>query len=414
MRKYNLLIIFILFLFIYEPPLFKVNVLHIIGVFSWIYIFINNKSILNVMNLKTIIRTYVILFIFLIYLAIVTLYNGNSILNTFSFVYWIIDIFPISLMLCLHFSRKKYSFYDFLNILLITGSLQALTALISLISPSVKEFFLYKLINYGYSDRFIDLSNLRMYGFASNLTYSTPILQAVMASISVYLAINKGGKYIFFTPLLLFSAIINARTSFIIFAIGIFAIIIASKKINIKSIIRLSIIGVALFITINVGLSFLKNNANETYDWVLTGFNEIVNLFEDGPNQTEGYFAYINSSERYILPDDFGILFGVGERILSTNNYGVRSDIGYINDIWLGGLLYTVFIYIYFIFILNAIGRADGSNNRDTKFLYILLLGTFFVSNIKGYIFVMNNMTNLLFLIFTFIAVRKNKYKINI
>ncbi|MFP3489316.1 hypothetical protein R0K20_17130, partial [Staphylococcus sp. SIMBA_130] len=90
-----------------------------------------------------------------------------------------------------------------------------------------------------------------------------------------------------------------------------------------------------------------------------------------------------------------GVLFGEGERILSSNDSGVRSDIGYINDIWLGGIFYSFLLYVFFLLLIRDIGRYNNENIRIGKFLYFLLLGTFIVSNIKGYIFVMNNLTNL-------------------
>ncbi|WP_336866206.1 hypothetical protein [Peribacillus frigoritolerans] len=406
MRRHNLFIVLIIFLFIYQPPILSVNVLHIIGVFSWMYIILNNKLVSKVINFNTVLKIYIILIFFWIYLVIVTLFNENSILNTFDFLYWMFEILPICIMLCVHFSRKKYSIYDFINILLIVGTIQGVAALSAFFVPSIKDSFVNLLVNYGYSA--IDLASIRMFGIASNLTFSTPILQSVLASLSIYLAINKRWNYIFFAPLLFFSAIINARTSFIIIAIGLLAIIIASKRLNFNNFIRVAITGVVLVISINFGSSLLEENSTETFDWIVTGYNEIVDLFKEGPNQTEGYFSYINSSERYILPDGFGILFGVGERILKANNYGVRSDIGYVNDIWLGGIFYSIFIYLFLILIIYKIGRSIFIDIRLAKFISILLFGTFLFSNIKGYIFTMNNMTNLLFLIFAFLVLKKN------
>lgn len=129
MRKYNIFVIVLLFLFIYEPPLFSINVLHVLGLFSWIYIAVDNVAISYFLELRKVMRIYAGLILFFMYLLIIVLINQSTIIFTLSFMYWLMDIFPFSIALCVYFFRKKYSFYDFLNILLIVGTLQGIAAL---------------------------------------------------------------------------------------------------------------------------------------------------------------------------------------------------------------------------------------------------------------------------------------------
>lgn len=403
MRKYNIFVIFIVFLFIYVPPIGKINVLHILGAISWIYIILNNSMVSKIINLNLILKIYAVLSFFWLYLLTVTLVNGTSILNTSFYLFWMFDVIPICIMLNVYFSVKKFKINDFLNILMIVGTIQGVLSIASFFSSNIQDFFVNQLINYGYSERITELASFRIYGFASNLTFSTPIVQGVLTSVSLYLAITKKWNYILFTPLLLFSAIINARTAFVIIAVGIILIFFVGIKIKISSIIRFVVITVVFSVIINVGMSALKENSKETYDWVITGFDEIIQFVESGPNQNVGYFSYISNPEKYTLPDGLNAVFGIGARILNENNYGARSDIGYVNDIWLGGIIYSICLYLFFLLILVSIGKT----NKEPKYLSILLLCTLIFSNIKGYIFGLNNLTNLLFLIFTFIVLRK-------
>jgi hypothetical protein len=360
--------------------------------------------------LKILLKIYGALCAFWIYLVIVALLNDNSILTTSSFLFWIIDIFPACIMFTVHFSKKKYSLYDFFNIILIVGTLQGIVALLAFFSPTIKEFFVYQLLDYGYTDRFIALSQTRINGFASNLTFSTPIVQSLLAVISIYFAINRNWKYLFFSPLLFFSAIINARISFIIIIIGFIAMLIAGNRLNLKVFIRLTIIGVITVITINIGTLLIKEEASQTFDWITAGYFEIGEFLTSGPNQTDGYFSYLNNSERYALPDGFGVLFGIGARILTENDHGARSDIGYINDIWLGGFIYSVFIYLFFIIIIYRLKKAKNVNGGNARFLFYLFIISLFITNIKGYVFGVNNLTNLLFLIITFLVLRNEQF----
>lgn len=410
MKKYNIFVILIMFLFLYEPPIFNINILHILGLFSWIYIFINYKNLAYIIKVDKVIYLYAFFIFAWTYILLICLINSSAIANSFHFVYWMIDIIPICISFCIYFTKKNYSFIDLMNILLVTGIVQATLALLSFYVPSVKEFFLSQLLDYGYRDVLVQLSDVRLFGFASNLTFSTPIVQSILGVISLYLALNRNWKYIFFAPLLFFSGIINARTSIVILLIGLLAIIFFVKKINVKTIVKTIIISFILILISNLGLTIVEEKSYDTYKWISTGYEEIKTAIFEGTNQTEGYFSYINDVNKYVLPENFGLIFGVGERILTFNQYGVRSDIGYINDIWFGGFLYSILIYSLFIKLIFSMKAVNESYDKLGSFLTILFLGAFVVSNIKGYIFSMNNLTNLLFIIFSFTMFKKKLY----
>jgi len=400
-KKYNVLIIILLFLFIYEPPLFSINILHILGAVSWLYIVVNIRAIFNIMNGSKIIRVFILFLILFFYLILVATINDNSFISSVSYIYWILDILPACIMFTVYFTRKSYNIYDVLNLILIVGTIQGVIAISSFLIPNVKLFFINRLLDYGYSDVYLVLSEFRMYGFASNLTFSAPITQAVISIISIYLAIDRNWKYILVTPIIVFSAIINARTAFIIFVIGILALVISNRNIKLKKVFKALIICIFMICIITIGLSFLYKKSSATYDWITMGIDEILTFFNGNKSQGK-YFEYFTGSDRYVLPKGFGILFGVGERIMG-------SDIGYINDIWLGGIIYSITSYIIFSSFLLDIFKKNSLNGHVNKFLAVFFLGTLIVSNIKGYVFIMNNLTNLLFLIFTFLALRKNK-----
>ena len=126
-------------------------------------------------------------------------------------------------------------------------------------------------------------------------------------------------------------------------------------------------------------------------------------------DQYHGYFGYISNNDKYQLPSGFYFIFGLGHRIMSNNPYNVNSDIGLINDIWLGGILYTISIYVLFSRILLDIYNNVKDRYILNNLMFYLFTEIFIICNLKGYIFAMNNFTNLVFLCYTFLVLTKKE-----
>jgi hypothetical protein len=285
--------------------------------------------------------------------------------------------------------------------LLIVGTLEAVTALASFLNPSVHAYFLNLLIDYGYGLKLMGLGTFRIYGFASNLTFTMPIIQAFLAVVSIYMYFKYKWIYILLTPLLFLSAVINARTSIVVFAIGII-VLLFNIELKIKYIIRIIIITTCSIVFLFYGVQIIHKNSETTYDWIEDGFDEIYSFIQ-GDVSNGYYFGYLSDKKRYDLPDDLAILFGKGTRAYSGNKYNLASDVGYINDIWLGGIFYTLAIYFIFIKMLLDIYNYRRDNVDLAKFLFYFLIFTLFVVNIKGIIFSENDLTTFVFILYVFV-----------
>lgn len=401
-NKYKIRIIITLMLLIYTPaiPNIKINVLHIIGFFSWIYIFFNKRSVFTVIRMKKIMFSFMFLLFTFSYILFIVAINGNSLLTEISYVYWLFDIIPASIMITTYMRKLNYNLKDLINILLIVGTFEALTSALAFLFPPVQNYFLNTLMNYGYSDNLIWLGKFRAYGFASNLTYTMPIVQAFLAILSVYMGLKYKWIYICYFPFLAFSAIINARTSIVIFIIGIFAMLITLKpKLkNIRNTIIISLLLVAIF---SLVMNITKKNPSLTYAWIQDGVYEISDFIK-GDRSAGYYFGYLSDNRRYEIPKDFGLIIGKGTRAYSGNKYNLASDIGYINDIWLGGILYFFSVYIYFGSIIFDIKKYKTSYDIS-KFLFYFIIGTMIVTNIKGIILSKNDFTTIVFLLYVFV-----------
>lgn len=407
MKKYNLFYLFFAFFLIYYPPLISVNTVHLIGGVSWFLLFLNWPNVKKNINLTQLLK-FLSLFVALFILIITTTtLNGNSLSSVAFLLFWFIDIFPGCLLLANHFRKKKYTIYDILTFLLIVASFQGLLAILAYLNPAIQEYFISKLVTFGFSDVFEKLAAFRMYGFSSNLTFATPIVQSFMGVVAIYLALNKKWCFILFSPLLLFSGIINARTSVVVMMIGIVCIIVTLNILNKRKFFNFVLISMILLLVVSLFINIMNVNSNPLWEWVTAGYDEII-LFIKGENS--GYFTYITNPNKYVMPSGIALIFGVGVRIMIySTKYELSSDVGYINDIWLGGLIYAVAILFLFIsFCFNLLKNNELNEVTVFKFLGSFFIMVFLVINLKGYIFNINDFTTLFFIIYFHKSIIKN------
>lgn len=397
------LLIILIFLFLYRPPIINFNILHIIGAISWCYLLLKIKIISVTPVNFDIIKIFIISLLFFFYIVIICILNGNSIY--LSNAYMIIDVIPFGLMMGMYFKEHHYQFIGIINLILCAGLIQALFAIMAFLFSPIQTYFVNKLISYGYNDVVSVISSFRIYGYSVGLTFSTPILQSILAIITIYLALFNKRKYIFLSVPLIFSALINARTSIIVLVIGMILLL----YIDIKNKKQLSIFKLILYILVAVLVMeliilILERISPITYTWIKQGFDDILSLF-GGDEVSYSYFDYMMDSDNYPLPSGIKTLFGVGVSILGGSIYGVASDIGYINDIWVGGIIYSLAIYIFYGW---ATLKMIKNKNGLISFLGILFGLSFIFLNIKGQIFVMNDMTNLFFMLLCIILTNKD------
>ncbi|MPM84853.1 hypothetical protein SDC9_131929 [bioreactor metagenome] len=335
-------------------------------------------------------------------LLFAVLFNGQSATVLANPVYYLIDIIPFGMALRLRAYKKKYDEYWVINLAIVAGLFQSILAIISFLVPALQTFFVDKMVAYGYSDVYLTLSAFRMYGFASSLTSSTPIFQTLLAIISLYLASKKGTRYYLYAIVLFFSAVINARVTIVIALIGILVLIFLGKNTFKKKLIL--VCGVIVIVALIVGfcLPFLKDKSPLTYAWLMNGIKEINFLYStNNYSGSYSYMSYITDSERLSLPKGISLFVGEGYSIMtSTNPSGFQSDIGYICDIWLGGLFYVLLVYTIFI---RMMAKLIKTKEFLKFFVGIVFLACIPIINIKGVAFSMNTFMN--YLVIFYVAV---------
>ncbi len=382
----------LLFFSIYYPPIIRINTIHVLAAISYIYIFTHSTAH---RLFRIVVNKSISLYVLLIYLFLVCLVNNHIDGITGLFVV-ALEVMPIGCMISnLMEGCKKHSVIQFDDLIIIVATIQAIIAIAAFFIPSFQSRIIQWYIAYGFRDVFIRMSRHRLFGFSYTMAFSMPIVQGVVAAYCLYKGINK--RKLYFIPLLLilFSSIINARIGIVVFAIGAVAVLGASLKP--KRLISVIASLLVLYLIPTIFMRYLTNDATRT--WIESGINSIVAFFNKTSYASDSYFLYVTNAEKYTLPSSFlGVIFGEGHIARGEGMYA--TDIGYINDIWLGGLIYCITILVFYI--KNTVKMVLFYEKKIQNRVWIILgaVGILLAANIKGRVFAWNEVIMLWSLIY--------------
>lgn len=408
----RLLFVLLIFLIIYNPPIGPIKALLVLFPISSVYILLNFNYIKS--NFKSIINGYVLWLFLFLYVLLVALCNDNSPAFLQSFIYILAAVIPSSIMVTALMRKSKRDFRYFIDTILYSGLIQCFVSLMSFFDNNVKNILVRLMINgrvFQEDTYSAYMQNIRLFGFSTGLTFGMPAVQAFLAIVSLYLAISNkySKKYYIMIPLFSFSGIVNARSSLIIMGIGIVALLFAFPQNKVEKglnrCFKIFMIIILALISTVAGVHVLKTISPTTYIWIEEGFLQIVMLFYG--DTSFGYFSYLVDSDRWVLPSGLGFLFGYGIRVLGPNPTNVTTDIGYVNDIYFGGIVYSAILYLLMLkYILSFRRFEENKYPGFNKFLLLFFLASFIVLNFKGYIFDLNNFFVLFIIIAVFISSR--------
>ncbi len=395
-------------LLIYYFPILGVNSLHIIGALAWVYLILDNKNAFRFTQRSRVVWVFFGFTGIALYLITVIWVNGESYSNAGGYLYLLVEVLPACLAATLLARKHGLSLEDFLRALLWAGMLQALCAIVAFVLPAFQTWVIDTLIAYGYSDTLRTYIGNRMYGIASNMLFATSQAQASLAVIAMYMAWHIRWRYLLFVPFLAFSSVINTRSAIIVIAWGALSLFLCTIRISRRTATR--ILCVMLVIFIGAGLFFivLGESSNVTFNWVYTGVIEIFRFLFAG--EATGYFEVISTPEWYKLPEGMDLFFGKGVGAMGGNRHGAHSDIGYVNEVWLGGVVYCAMVYCAFASLIFFLYRTLRSTQKRLGiFLACFYCGCLLLLNIKGVIMWMNDFTTIFFLLLAFIIYTRGR-----
>ena len=395
MIRYNnirkLFLYFFIFVFIYQPVIYGIDNFIIYAFFLCIYIFIyilsKNKSFFKLFNKKVIVLYTLTIITSAIYFTCRTIIAGTSITD-FSSIRIVHGLMPIvyltsALIINYEMNQLKLESKDKFKMILNVAIFQGLIALAMFIFPRLKVMVLNIYESAGGKDIYF-VTDYRIYGICNgDYTYALQIIHGILATMAIVFAYYyKEKKYYFFSMIILSVTFLNGRFGILIFIIEIIFFILTvlfSNKKNTRifgTIIMILFIFAIMYYIIS---NFMPN--------VVVIFKHAINdVFNYNEGQTDTETGRL--VEMHILPKN--ILFGEGYRIFgkSGEKYGEfrSSDVGYTNDLFMGGLIYSFLLYNSILILIKEILRQNEKNSFQNKYIKIFILGII-LANIKGEIF---------------------------
>ena len=361
----SVVLIIVLYLYIYNPiprwPGFGFGI--ILMLFGLVYLILNFRTSRKYLHYY---RTELILSLLMIpYVLVICLANGEEDLQVVSeLITWVImsTCVPIFLIRVLLVRCKGLVFWD---AILFVGFIASLISCIALFVPGVNMFLreIQLEITGGQSE---EQMAFRFFGLAINLSSAYGYMQGLMASLCLLRLDKNHKRYALYFLTMIISVIINARTGLVpIFLTVLYLVVNAAIKFKVGQLIKLSIAAAFAFIS----ASFIIRQLPDVSDFVMDFFDQLSIMFLEDDNGLENS-AYVTMLK---FPETAtGLIFGEGRSLYGAGAW-ISSDIGYVNQIFLGGIIFAGSLIIYEIVLYGQIIKMSKEKVFATIFFLSIL-----------------------------------------
>ena len=417
----------LLFLYIYSPPL-RIVPLGVIKLISLGciggLIFFFYKTTTKVLSNKLLLIHLVVFVVAISYaFAQDFVLHGSSGIslgktNFYEQLIVLLELLPITLFASIYCRKKlKFDHFDLIQALTNIGIVQSFFCLAMLVVPPLRVYILGSLLEYEeVEERFLSAGfygNYRGFGISIGYEFALSVFQGFVLAFILLLCFRNFAKYgrlLFFTPLIFLSIVLNARIGLWVFG-GFLCIagIIYLRRLSIAVVIKNGIIlglitlaAIVAFSTLGDGSQIAKN-----IEWVGKSYTQSVAYLS---GEEEKGTLYILANKHIHYPESInGVLFGEGRyvfgEIAEDKNYTYRSDIGYIRNIYYGGLTYLTLLFTS-LAVLFWSGLKLHKNVLLKLLMYFLFIACM-LAHIKGNIFSSNPGYRAVYLIFVFNIVNR-------
>lgn len=326
---------------------------------------------------------YLCLGIFLssVYFAIRAGLSGNDIrLLQNNFI--IVQIAHVSIIITI-LKNKGFNYESMMRFILNLGLIQGIICIVMVLVPSTREIALN--LYYNGREENIFITSSRIYGISGDYTFFTPVFHGILAMIACVFAVLKNYKYLLYLPFVLISILLNGRIGLMVFALGV-AVAFLTLLLRGKSIFKvLNYIVVFISIAI-ISIVLIKYTVPGTYEWLKSGLQDSLKLITE--KELSGNYSTLLDSMLY-WPQGFSLIWGEGYRVYgeggALNGHSSSSDIGYVNDMFMGGIIYISILYTTILrFVLKTKNSNVNLQMLINKIVSISLIFILLLSNYKG------------------------------
>jgi hypothetical protein len=365
-----ILLIFFLYFYLYNP-IFQIlgfGLIKILLLISIVYLIIFKKVNLFLSLFK---NEIIFILVLIVYSSLIVFWgDGTAYKVPYTHVVWFLECFIIPFFF-IFFFKDIFQKRSWESIIVQTGLIASLITLFLILNPRINFFIrdsVIKDILFIISD---PKTQNRGFTIAENSSFGYGITQGLILAICL-LSIKKNYLYAIPVFFLFVSILFNARIGFACIIIAIFLMLFKRKF----KILNIFILGAVLCI----GYYFLfksnfsKNNLHSLH-WGFNFFNDTLRFVSGNDSGYSNYSVLLN--KMIFFPSNiFNIIFGEG-RIVSGAK--INSDIGYINQIFIGGIIYLILMLFFLLYMF--IRNIKISTNKLFPILFFL---TLIVVNIKG------------------------------
>lgn len=386
-------LVLVLFLLIFSPPILpKINILIPLAVILGAVMTIGYRQEVGNILKKTPKTVWLLMILFGVYVGVMMtiailshgqMFTHDHLVTTYRF--GLLGCATVVVLYVLVFcQRYHFSKIDLFELIIWAVALQMLIGALTLFVPSAKRFLID--VTYVNTGDKILLSKYhferRFYGFANNLldTFGYGVGVAI-ALIPIVVFAKKRYWQLILIPGFALLIFFNARTGLLIGAIGLLSsmtgiFIYGSKK------VRLALLAIMIFVIVALlsAVPVLKAKSPKTYYWLYHDLGSVINFATKKQNVNQSTTATsLFKDDSWRLPRGAGLIFGTGHSVYGVDGYA-HSDVGYVNDIWLVGILGSAFMMALIAMAVILFAKTD----KRMICISIFLVGAILIFQIKG------------------------------
>lgn len=394
----DILPVLLVYLYLFQPPVLITKYIYIgVEFILFLVLILFNRKFLA--QLLGGFRQEFILLVFIVLYALVRDGLVGEEVLSFRFLAWSFQafIFGFALIVLFKFNidRMFVAFYW-------ASVLAACISLMLVMFPSVD--IMYKLVQLDTVPIYEKMEvRHRSYGISENLTFTYSYVLGFFAGYTL-LILDKNKFLLIPCLLLLLGVSYNARIGFV--AIILFLIYLL-LRFRIKGLMVFVVLSVLLLLTLNSLFPDILDKVFFNKGWVFDFFYDLSDFFI-GTNHVENSTLDTLTGDFLIFPETFPAwIFGTGEFLFEKK--GMNSDIGYIIQLYYGGLLFILLLFLLNIVFCFRLVKLNGIMHWFT----FVFIASVLILNFKGFVFAATPGGRMLFLFYMCFVLLGRKNEIN-
>lgn len=303
------------------------------------------------------------------------------------FIRIIVGIFAgLSIFYIFNYVKKKFRLTISFSKLFLNSVLFYIWGTIFFIAiPPLKHFWTSILADLGKTDFSNVIEYVTRFGFAGFSGFGCAFMVCVATVVCCYLFLNKEmslAQMKHNSILLLMGSFFYGRIGVVVtfISLGLLSLYLFFNRCPklLSFYIRLLILMIVTFI----GIYFVFPGTNAFIEWL---FEPIFNFFENGTVSSQSTNG-LKSFYKNFHPSNHTLLFGDGYWLaLDGNGYYGHTDVGFMRNIYYGGVFYTILLYsVALLFLYTFYVLLKGLGKKGALFILFMMFLQLFLFEVKG------------------------------